>query len=229
VARAKQTARSEARRRYRQAAATAADPDTADAQAASPSLGGSAKPARPNDRPKATPAGPVRPGFMGAFRAAYHPAHIREDLGHLPKLLTHWSFLLAVLMVIAGAAAKLILPGYTGTEAAWQLLSLPGSALAPQLVAGFFAPRASYLLGLIIGLEQGIVFTLLANTIAAQLGTPIPSDQVGNLLILSFVTGPVSGTLFSAAAAWYRRFLALSSPRRQAPAKASPQKRATRR
>jgi len=230
VARAKQTARSEARRRYRQAAATAADPETAETQAPATASNTAKAPARPNDRPKASAsAGPARPGFMGAFRAAYHPANIREDLRHLPKVLTHWSFLLAVLMVIAGAAAKLILPGYTGTEAAWQLLSLPGSALAPQLVAGFFAPRASYLLGLIIGLEQGIVFTLLANTVAAQLGTPIPSDQVGNLLILSFVTGPVSGTLFSAAAAWYRRFLALSSPRRQAPAKASPQKRAARR
>ena len=36
-----------------------------------------------------------------------------------------------------------------------------------------------------------------------------------NLLTLSFVTGPISGTLFAAAAAWYRRFLALSSPRRR--------------
>ena len=106
---------------------------------------------------------------MSAVRGAYHPAHIREDLGGLPKLLTHWSFLVSVLMVLGGAAAKVILPGYTGTEFAWQLLALPGSALAPQLVAGFFAPRASYLLGFIIGLEQGVVFTILASTIASQL------------------------------------------------------------
>ena len=134
----------------------------------------------------------------------------------------------SALMVLAAAAGKLILPNYTGTEFAWQLIALPGSALAPQLVAGFFAPRASYLLGFIIGLEQGVIFTVLASAIATQIGTPIPSDQVGNLLILSFVTGPISGTLFAAAAAWYRRFLALSSPRRQ-PAKGAPQKRAARR
>ena len=227
MARAKQTARSEARRRYRQAAAQSAEPEANElGDAAQPNTIAGKPSARPNDRPKAPAAtASARPGFLSAFRSAYHPANIREDLRALPKVVTHWSFLVALLMVLAGAAAKVIQPGYTGTEAAWQLLSLPGSALAPQLVAGFFAPRASYLLGLLIGLEQGIVFILLANTIAVQLGTPIPSDQVGNLFILSFVTGPISGTLFSAAAAWYRRFLQLSSPRRQTPAKGATQKR----
>lgn len=228
MARAKQTARSEARRRYRQASSMATDGE-AEASASTPQpnvLRGKPTP-RPNDRPNA--AAPVRPGFMSAVRGAYHPAHIREDLRALPKLLTHWSFLVSVVLVLGGAAGKLILPGYTGTEFGWQLLALPGSALAPQLVAGFFAPRASYMLGFIVGLEQGVVFTVLASTIAAQLGTPIPSDQVGNLLVLSFVTGPISGTLFAAAAAWYRRFLALSSPKRPVPAKGNQQKRAARR
>jgi len=225
VARAKQTARSEARRRYRQATTTAPDGEAATAAPDAPSKA-AAKPApRPNDRPAAA----ARPGFMAAIRGAYHPAHIREDLAALPKLLTHWSFLVSVLMVLGAAAGKLVLPNYTGTEFAWQLLALPGSALAPQLVAGFFAPRGSYLLGFIVGLEQGVIFTILANTIAAQIGTPIPSDQYGNLLVLSFVTGPISGTLFAAAAAWYRRFLALSSPKRPAPARAGQQKRAARR
>jgi hypothetical protein len=227
VARAKQTARSEARRRYRQATTITADGDAEMNATDVSSKVSPAKPApRPNDRPNSAAAG--RPGFMTAIRGAYHPAHIREDLAALPKLLTHWSFLVSVLMVIGAAAGKLILPNYTGTEFAWQLLALPGSALAPQLVAGFFAPRGSYLLGFIIGLEQGVVFTVIASTVAAQGGTSIPSDQVGNLLILSFVTGPISGTLFAAAAAWYRRFLALSSPKRPA-AKSSPQKRAARR
>ena len=166
---------------------------------------------------------------MFAVRGAYHPAHVRDDLAALPKSLTHWSFLVAVGMVLVAAAAKIILPGYTGPEFAWQLLVLPGSALAPQLVAGFFAKGGSYLLGLIIGLVQGVVFVLLITQISSQLGTPVPADQIGNLLLLAFVTGPISGTLFAAAAAWYRRFLALSSPRRPAPAKGAPQKRTARR
>jgi hypothetical protein len=109
-----------------------------------------------------------------------------------------------------------VFPRYTGSAFAWELLVLPGSALGPQLLAGFFAPRASYLLGLIVGLFQGLVFTIFITQFSGQLGsTELPPDKVGNLLTLSFVTGPVSGTLFAAAAAWYRRFLSLSSPKRQ--------------
>ena len=226
MARAKQTARSEARRRHRQASSQPVEGDGAELDSTSHPAIASAKPApRPNDRPSPT----VRPGFMSAVRGAYHPAHIRQDLAALPKLLTHWSFLAAVALVIGGAVAAYLFPGYTGSAFAWELLVLPGSALAPQLVAGFFAKQASYLLGLIVGLLQGIIFVLFITQFAARLNTPLPTDQMSNLLILSFVTGPISGTLFAAAAAWYRRFLALSSPKRPAPAKASPQKRAARR
>lgn len=227
MARAKHTSRAEARRRYRQVAGEP-EGDTGTALES-----GAAKPAaRPSDRPSQTPSG--RPGFMGGFRGAYHPAHLREDLGHLPKFLTSRALLAALGLVLVGAAAAYAFPGYTGSAFAWELLVLPGSALAPQLVAGFFAPRASYLLGLIVGIVQGLVFTLFLTQFASRLGTTLPSEQVGNLLTLSFVTGPVSGTLFAAAAAWYRRFLALSSPKRapagkgssgRAPAKAAPSKR----
>lgn len=228
MARAKQTARSEARRRYRQASSQPADVDTAALDSGARPASGAAKATpRPNDRPSPTPSG--RPGFMSAVRGAYHPAHIREDLATLPKALTHWSFLAAVGLVLVGAIVAFLFPGYTGSAFAWELLVLPGSALAPQLVAGFFAKRSSYLLGLIIGLVQGIVFVIFLTQFASRLGTTLPSEQLSNLLVLSFVTGPISGTLFAAAAAWYRRFLALSSPRRAAPAKGGPQKRAARR
>ncbi|HMA46886.1 MAG TPA: hypothetical protein VKP11_06770, partial [Frankiaceae bacterium] len=146
---------------------------------------------------------------MSAVRGAYHPAHLREDLVTLPKALTHWSFLAAVALVLGGAVVAFLFPGYTGSAFAWELLVLPGSALAPQLVAGFFAKRSSYLLGLLIGLLQGVVFVIFLTQFATRLGASLPSEQVSNLLILSFVTGPISGTLFAAAAAWYRRFLAL--------------------
>ena len=231
MARVKQTARSEARRRYRQAMNQEPDPDGASMDG---SAGNAPAAATATARPAARPAGtgPVRPGFMAAARGAYHPAHIREDLPYLPRLLISRAMLAATGLVLIGGLAYLAFPNYTGGLFAWQLLVLPGSALGPQLVAGFFAQRASYLLGFVVGLVQGLVFTILLTAFAAQLGTELPADKVGNLLTLSFVTGPVSGTLFAAAAAWYRRFLALSSPRRppagRAPAKPAP-KRATRR
>jgi hypothetical protein len=218
VARAKQTNRAEARRRYRQDARPSDVEFDEQADAGAEPI----VPNRLSARSAPTAAKPAtsgvqRIGFMAAFRGAYHPARPREDLRHLPSLLTHWSFLAGLGLVLAGAVASYAFPNYTGSAFAWELLVLPGSALAPQLVAGFFAKRASYLLGLLVGLFQGIVFTIFLTQFATRLGQEFPADRVGNLLTLSFVTGPVSGALFAAAAAWYRRFLALSSPRRAQP------------
>lgn len=213
MARAKQTVRAEARRRYRQ---TANLPEDEGGEELDPSTAKTAvavaKPAA-NQRAAQAPSG--RPGFLSAFRGAYHPAHIREDLRALPKLLTSRALLGGLGLVLLGAIVAYAFPRYTGSAFAWELLVLPGSALGPQLVAGFFAPRASYLLGFIVGLFQGLVFTIFITQFSAQLGaTEFAADKLGNLLTLSFVTGPVSGTLFAAAAAWYRRFLSLSSPKR---------------
>ena len=226
MARAKQTRRAEARRRYRQANMSTDEPDLdlddgePEAEAAT-----ARSTARPVQRPAAAP--PVRPGFMAAMRSAYHRADLREDLRHLPMLIRSRALLGGIALVLVGAAAALAFPGYTGSAFAWELLVLPGSALGPQLVAGFFAPRASYILGFIVGVVQGAVFSLFLTVFAARLGTPMPGDQIGQLLTLSFVTGPISGTLFAAAAAWYRRFLALSSPRRAAAARQQQARSAT--
>ena len=223
MARAKQTNRAEARKRYRQASPTT-DPainEPSDDATAAPV---SARPAAKLPAPKpANQNTPQRMGFLSAFRGAYHPAHPREDLRALPSLVTHWSFLVAAGLVLVGAIVAYVIPGYTGSAFAWELLVLPGSALAPQLVAGFFAKRGSYILGFLIGLLQGVVFTVFITQFTDRIGATFPADKLGNLYTLSFVTGPVSGALFSAAAAWYRRFLALSSPRRpQQPGKPGP-------
>jgi hypothetical protein len=216
VARAKQTDRAEARRRYRQASQASQAPADEGAELDYGERRPTSSPARPpaqaarNDPRQ----GGGRVGFMGAFRLAYHRPNIREDLMALPMLLRSRGFLAALGLVILGAAVVLAFPNYTGSRFAWELLVFPGSALAPQLVAGFFAPRASYLLGLIVGIVQGIVFTIFLTQFGDRLGSPLPADQIGSLLSVSFLTGPISGALFAAAAAWYRRFLALSSPAR---------------
>ncbi len=215
MARAKHTVRAEARRRYRKS--TLAE-DEADLDLDETAATADPPTSRSAARAAQRPAAPTRPSFMGAMRAAYHRANLREDLRHLPMLLRSRALLGGIGLVVLGAAAAIAFPGYTGSAFAWELLVLPGSALGPQLVAGFFAPRASYLLGFIVGVVQGIVFSVFITQFAARLGSPMPGDQIGQLLTLSFVTGPISGTLFAAAAAWYRRFLALSSPRRAAAA-----------
>ena len=229
MARAKQTGRSEARRRYRQSTA----PLGAD---------GDGELLEPEDEPerrtaKAAPARPVdnrppsgRVGFGAAFRLAYHPPNIREDLRTLPTTLRSRGFLAAVLMVIGGGVLWYAYPVYSGSITAWELLVLPGSALAPQLVAGFFAPRASYLLGFFVGLVQPVVYLAVNSSARVQeayiaRGVTAPGvtlEEVG----LAFLNSLVMGSLFAAMAAWYRRFLALSSQR--AGARSTPSKQSGR-
>lgn len=230
MARAKQTVRAEARRRYRQGANQPGD-DTGEVLEGSEPQAATAKPTS-QARPNQTPSG--RPSFFGSFRGAYRPARIREDIPHFAKLLRSRAFLAALALTIAGAIGAFGFWNYSGGRFAYELLLLPGSALAPQLVAGFFAPRASYFLGLVIGLIQGVVDVIFVTQLSAKLGTPLTGDQSIALLIRSVLTGPFSGMLFASAAAWYRRFLSLSSPRRaagargssgRAPAKAAPSKR----
>jgi hypothetical protein len=225
VARAKQTGRAEARRRYRQA--TAAETTEAEDSGAEldygerkPNAGPRAsRPARTADR---QPAGRV--GIFDSFRLAYRPAHIREDLRAIPELLRSRAFLAGAALLLAGGAAWLLFPVRSGSALAWELLVVPGSALAPQLVGGFFAPRASYLIGFALGILQTLVFVVVSvsppvvaayEALAPGTAPQIHADQVLSALVSSAVTG----ALFAAGAAWYRRFLSLSSPRR-APAPA---------
>ncbi len=92
-------------------------------------------------------------------------------------------------------------------------------AIAPIFVAGFFAPRASYLIGLVVSLIDAVAYAFLVIVIAPTIGTTAtPGPDVASLLGTALLVGPTSGVLFASAAAWYRRFLALSSRSRQQPA-----------
>ena len=223
MARAKQTDRAEARRRYRQASGQDAALDELEDDEPVVERGRQA-PSKPSRQPQPT----GRPGITTAFRTAYHPAHFREDLAALPKLLRHWSFFVPIAMIVVGGFVAFTFWNFTGGQLAYQILVLPGSGFGlPQLVAGFFAPRASYLLGFLVSVVQGIVGTVFILQLSSKLGSPFPSEQIPGLVTQAFLAGPVSGTLFAAAAAWYRRFLALSSPRRAAAGGGRPQQRST--
>jgi hypothetical protein len=219
VARAKQTDRAEARRRYRQASAQdpAIDDEIDGVGDDAPVQQRPAKAAPPKAASRQQPQPNARPGITSAFRAAYHPAHFREDFAALPRLLRHYAFLAPLGMIVLGTVVASIFWNYTGGQLAWQILVSPGSGFGlPQLVTGFFAPRASYMLGFIVSVIQGVAATIFVLTLSKQLGQAFPSEQIPGLLVQAFLAGPVSGTLFAAAAAWYRRFLALSGPKRTA-------------
>jgi hypothetical protein len=217
VARVKQTARSEARRRHRLANRLdeEATPNELDADG-TPAEGPPAGPS-PAGRSSgaAQPSAPSRPGVLTAFRSAYHPARIREDLRDLPNLLRTTAFLGGAGLMLAGAAIFIAFPAYSVPQILFQYLVYP-PAFAPIFFVGFFAKRASYLIGFIFGLLDAIVFIALLATGALDglFGKPFDPALLPSAAISALFAGAGTGTVFAAAFAWYRRFLSLSSPKR---------------
>jgi hypothetical protein len=75
-------------------------------------------------------------------------------------------------------------------------------AVAPVFAVGFFATRASYLLGAIVGAAATFFTIPLLVAVGAD------STAIGALAIQN----AVYGAFFGAAAAWYRRFLNRANP-----------------
>lgn len=212
MARAKRTARADVRRRNRQTQLAAEDGVAEESASASET----------SARPRTAP--PARPGFMAAFKLAYHPANVREDLPFVPRLVTHWSFWLPLLLMIASAAVTVAAPSSPIATFAFQTFVYP-PALIAMFVVGFFAPRASYLLGGILGVANVVVFgAFLAYSGTSGLaGEVIPAETLQTMFFNAVVLSPPAGVMFSALAAWYRRFLYLSNPNRgRTPPKGKP-------
>jgi hypothetical protein len=229
VARAKRTQRADARRRYR---ASLAETETGesdvheDGSAAASTTAASAarKPAR------TTPAPAQRPGIATAFRESFRPLDLRGDLRALPRLLTHWSFLVPVALSGAAVAAIPIFGLTAITTTFYQYFSYT-APIGSSFIAGFFAPRASYLIGGLAAfasfLFQAIAFNIGAFSAAFvgakdANGAPIdPNVIAAQVLNQALTIGVLSGAFFAAAAAWYRRFLRTANPNRSQPSQSS--------
>ena len=211
MARAKRTDRAEARRRHR---ATFADPladgegaAAEDAPASIPvagsraATGGLRKPAAP------APGQPVRPSVTSAFTSSFRQVDLRSDVRLLPKLLVHRAFLAPT---VASGLAFVLFAYFPSppTVLFYKYFSyqLPVAAL---FVAGFFAPRASYLIGAIVGVAS-VLFQ-----------APLWMGQTSDFAIGSLVSGALGGALFASMAAWYRRFLRRANPNRARPTQPS--------
>jgi hypothetical protein len=217
VARAKRTDRAEARRRYRAEMAGTEGFDEegtplSDGQASAPSSGRSA----PSKGVMSSPPG--RLGIGAAFRQSIHPINIRGDLMALPTLVTHKALLLPAALTV-GATILVLATGSTNfVTALLYTYFVQSPAIGGVFLAGFLAPRASWLLGVIVGLISAVCYT--AIILSGVLGSP-GDAATRDIIVAAFLLSPVMGGLFAAGAAWYRRFLQLSNPNRgkQAPAK----------
>lgn len=230
MARAKRTGRAEARRRNREMARTGA-------------LGDGNGPDRPDDGGPVTSARaarPQRPGIRAAFRESFRPLDLRADINALPQLLRHRSVLVPAALTLLSAALFLAIgpagtpdPSTTAggttelpieqilvTFLAQYFVSTP--PVGAVFLAGFLAPRAGWLTGLIAGLVAAICLTALV--VIGNSSGALSDDEVSGFAFVAFTLSPAAGIVFGGAAAWYRRFLQLTNPNRNRPAPSKSQR-----
>lgn len=245
MARAKRTDRSEVRRRYRAALLEQGqgDPETdeietgrADARASRPALrksevAGSVAEPRPG----------ARPGLFGSFRAATRPVHYLDDLRYAPTLILRTKAIWpGALLSVAGFVYALTVTdardaGF-GFVIGFVLAPLP---LLQPMLAGFFAPRATWLAGIIASVISVSLYGVLLLRIQAGYISNLPADlhlSVGLNTVFSLALYSITfGALLGAASGWYKRFLSTTyatSPRNQkrpAPKRPAPGRQAPRR
>ena len=153
-------------------------------------------------------------GFADSLRTAFHRPDIRADIAALPWLLRTRAFLVPVALVVVGVAALIVAPTNPAAGLFFQLMVLP-PAMAPIFIAGFFAKRASYLLGFLVAVIDVVGYAVFVNSaLPALTGDPLTAARQQELILSAIAVGPLSGIVFAAGAAWYRRFLAFSSAQR---------------
>ena len=170
--RAKRTNRADARRRYR---ASVAEPIDDDAEStAEPGAAPTAARSGRTSTPAAGPTPGERPSLSNAFRAAFRPVNLREDLAYLPKLLIDRSVWLPILLTIGAGVAFAATGGGNALIAIIATYFVAPPALGSVFIGGFLAPRASYLVGLIVGFAAAVVASVIIVTSQATLVSSQP-------------------------------------------------------
>ena len=215
MARAKRTDRAEARRRYRaeQAIIDGRDDGGVDAPERRPRRdAGAARRARP-PRP--------RIGLADRVPPVVPPARLRGDLRALPRSSARRPCGSRSLLTLAQRRRRRRRRPRVGPTSGHRrpcflfqyFLHTP--AIGGVFLAGFLAPRASWLLGVIVGLVSARPATRSCPDRAIR---PIAGARRARLArtwsSAAFLLSPIMGALFASAAAWYRRFLYLSNPNR---------------
>jgi hypothetical protein len=178
VARAKRTDRSEARRKYRAylqaqeeaALAEAEGPDSA----AEPKSGSrlDAKTRHPEPNQEVAPG--THLGIVGAARAAYRQPHYRDDLRDIRWLVFGTKAIWPVLLICLGGGAYIVSRiASNGTTddpfvtviAEFLFVPVP---LIPPMTAGFLAPKASWLAGVLAAFVATTIFLIVITVTTLQ-------------------------------------------------------------
>jgi len=156
------------------------------------------------------------PGIRGMFKMP----DWRKDVRDLPIILRSskkvWVAFAALFVsfFMAVALDRGYIPvGPDKIAALFVELTLPPTALFIFFIGGFLAPRASYLVGAVLGLVDGLLWSLLflISPTAQADATARPVKPVDFVLVV--LVAIVVGTLAAGFAAWYRNFLRQSQER----------------
>ena len=217
MARAKRTQRAEARRRYRseQSLTAQGDADAVDAPAST----------TPASRSTSSASGgqtsAPRQSVGNAFRAAFRPVDIRSDLRALPQLVRHRALWIPVAITLATTVLFVVVrpEGRTDILGVLTVFLYQYFVVTPAIggvfIAGFLAPKASWLYGILVGIVAAICYSFLV--VRGFIGTAPTAETQGlarDVVLASFFLSPLIGAFFASTAAWYRRFLYLSNPNR---------------
>ena len=213
MARAKRTDRAVSRRRYRAAMLEQGqgDPETDEIEVSR----ANARPARNSGTEPAMPKGRV--GMLSAAKLATRPVHYLDDFKYAPTLIFRtYAIWPTMLISLAGLAFGLTQNDFN--SGGFQLvltfwLSLP--ALLQPMIAGFFAPRATWLAGIIASVFTSLCYTVLVIWATSVNLANLPANfrlESGKFLpaALQFAINAFPfGALLGAASGWYKRFLTL--------------------
>lgn len=214
MARAKRTVseRAAARRRFR------ATLDEADLETDDSTEEGGLQRAAASPRPDGSAR---RMGIGAALRAAYRPLRARDDLAVLPSLVVNKALWLPVLVTVLSTVAVIATGGKDTITALLFAYFVQTPAIGGVFLAGFLAPRASWLLGGIVGVVAAICYVAVLTLVPGALGPAAPgaatapsTAAVQDVALSAILLSPVMGSVFASAAAWYKRFLQLTSPNR---------------
>jgi len=198
VARAKDTSRAEARRRHRESQ-------------------------RLDDPELDLVEEPEEPAPTVSSRPSFRMPDVRGDIAALPGIIAGRPLVLvpfgmlivAFVLELLRQAGTLPAGGIGEIALLYIQLTLPPTALFVFFIGGFLAPRASWLVGGLLGAFDALLITLLV-VVSPQEQLEGSVSEVAQGLIPLWGIAIMVGVLAAAFAAWYRTFLRSSQERARA-------------
>jgi len=155
-------------------------------------------------------------------RPALQMPNIREDIAALPQVFRRplvWApfgiLLLAFLVEMSRQAGALPEGQLSDLGVMFVSFTLPPTSLFVFFIGGFVAPRASYLVGALLGAFDALLITILVlsgQTDMEETGMTGAAEELLPLWGIAIFVGILAASF----AAWYRRFLRSSQERAKA-------------